>query len=227
MITEKKRPATSLKEQTLIPVIETGNELLIDAQLLHQRLQIQTRFDTWITRRIKEYGFVENLDFRSNLSKSPKLFGRPRKEYHLTIDMAKELAMVERTAPGRMIRQYFISVEKEYRAKRLYGQTATLTELRKKVPTIDFMGRQLYQYRSARRVLGYSAKSSGSYAKRYYPTQFAKINGRLYVSEEYVKLMIQRATVRRWQAVVKEAKPIALPQGFGQLDLFNQNAPAL
>ena len=227
MITEKKRPATSLNEQ-LIPVIENDrNELLIDARLLHQRLQIQTKFTMWIERRIQEFGFIEGMDYFPNLGNSVNIFGKRRKEYQLTLDMAKELAMVERTAPGRMIRQYFISVEKEYRAKRLYGQTATLTELRKKVPTIDFMGRQLYQYRSARRVLGYSAKSSGSYAKRYYPTQFAKINGRLYVSEEYVKLMIQRATVRRWQAVVKEAKPIALPQGFGQLDLFNQNSPAL
>ena len=225
MITEKKRPATSQNEQTLIPVIETGNELLIDAQLLHQRLQIQTRFDTWITRRIKEYGFVENLDFRSNLSKSPKLFGRPRKEYQLTLDMAKELAMVERTAPGRMIRQYFISVEKEYRAKRLYGQWTTLTELRKKVPVMDFMGKRLYLHSALRRALGYKG-SSGS-EKRTYGSQFAKINGRNYVSEAYAKLLLMRVSMRNQRRITLSSKPVALPAGFGQLSLFNDENTAL
>ena len=208
------------QEQMLMPVIEHGHELLIDARLLHQKLQSKQQFIDWIKNRIKEYGFVENLDFFINLRKSPKLFGRPRKEYHLTLDMAKELAMVERTAPGRMIRQYFIGIEKEYHAKRLYGKGTTLTELRKKVPTIDFMDRKLYLYREAKRALGYSVKSGISpTTRKHYGSQIVRINNRIYISEEYLKLMIHRATARQWKEVVKTTKPVALPEGFGQLSL--------
>jgi phage anti-repressor protein len=63
---------------------------------------------------VKEYGFVEGLDFYSNLSKTPN--GRAPIEYQLTIGMAKELAMVEKTDIGRRIRQYFIKVEEHTRA---------------------------------------------------------------------------------------------------------------
>ena len=225
MFTEKKRPATSLNEQ-LIPVIENDrNELLIDAKLLHQKLQVQTRLNDWITRRIKEYGFVEGIDYYSNLSNSVNIFGKRRKEYHLTLDMAKELAMVERTAPGRMIRQYFIGVEKEYRAKRLYGQWTTLTELRKKVPVMDFMGKRLYLHSALRRALGYKG-SSGS-EKRTYGSQFAKINGRNYVSEAYAKLLLMRVSMRNQRRITLSSKPVALPAGFGQLSLFNDENTAL
>jgi len=85
-----------------------------NARDLHAALQVETRFDTWFSRRVKEYGFVEGNDFCSILSKSP--VGRPSTEYHLTLDMAKELAMVERTDVGRRVRQYFIQVELHTRA---------------------------------------------------------------------------------------------------------------
>ncbi|EOZ5548711.1 antA/AntB antirepressor family protein, partial [Escherichia coli] len=65
--------------------------------------------------RLNEYGFVENLDyilFSPNLAKTP---GRRRKDYHLTLDTAKELAMVERNEKGRQIRRYFIECEKKFR----------------------------------------------------------------------------------------------------------------
>ena len=62
-------------------------------------LGVQTAFRDWISRRIEEYGFVDDKDFCSFLSESQG--GRPAKEYAITIDMAKELAMVERTEKGR------------------------------------------------------------------------------------------------------------------------------
>ncbi|MFQ3503199.1 antA/AntB antirepressor family protein [Escherichia coli] len=103
----------------LIPVFEgtISNEptLLVNARDLHGFLEVGKDFSNWIRARLNEYGFVENLDyilFSPNLAKTP---GRRRKEYHLTLDTAKELAMVERNEKGRQIRRYFIECEKKLR----------------------------------------------------------------------------------------------------------------
>lgn len=93
----------------------TGNlngesQSLVNANDLHTVLGVETRFDTWFQRRIEQYGFSEQLDFCSNLSKS--IFGRPKTEYHLSLDMAKELCLVENTEQGKKARRYFIEVEK-------------------------------------------------------------------------------------------------------------------
>lgn len=82
-----------------------------NARDLHQFLEVATRFNDWIAARINEYGFVEDKDFYSFFSKTPE-GGRPAKEYAITIDMAKELAMVERNEKGKQARQYFIECEK-------------------------------------------------------------------------------------------------------------------
>jgi len=77
---------------------------------LHAFLEVQTAFKDWIARRIADYGFEDGKDFRSFLSESQG--GRPAKEYHGTIDMAKELAMVERNEKGKQARLYFIECER-------------------------------------------------------------------------------------------------------------------
>ena len=70
-------------------------------------------FSTWIKSRIEKYGFVENEDFEvfPNFGENPN-GGRPTKEYAITLDMAKELAMVENNEQGRIARKYFIECEK-------------------------------------------------------------------------------------------------------------------
>ena len=64
--------------------------------------------------RIEEYGFEEGKDFSPISGKSTG--GRPSKDYRISLDMAKELAMVERNEKGRIIRRYFIECEKRLRA---------------------------------------------------------------------------------------------------------------
>ncbi|TDX21636.1 anti-repressor protein [Modicisalibacter xianhensis] len=88
----------------------------VNARDVHAELQVGKDFSTWIRDRIDEYGFVENQDFviiPQNRGKIGR--GRPRKEYAVTIDMAKELGMVERSERGRMVRRYFIECEKKLR----------------------------------------------------------------------------------------------------------------
>lgn len=67
---------------------------MIDARSLHGWLGVSDRFHQWVSRRVTEYGFEEGSDFCTNVCKTG---GRPRTDYLLTVDMAKELSMVERT----------------------------------------------------------------------------------------------------------------------------------
>lgn len=98
----------------LVPVFSgsINNEpaQLVDARGLHGFLSIDTDFRKWVARRIEEYGFQEDEDFRSFLGESSG--GRRSREYHLTLDMAKQLAMVERNEKGRQARRYFLECEK-------------------------------------------------------------------------------------------------------------------
>ncbi|CTR26713.1 TPA: antA/AntB antirepressor family protein [Escherichia coli] len=104
----------------LIPVfngtISNETALLVNARDLHTFLDVGKRFASWIVERITEYGFVENQDFMIISQVREKIGrGRPAKDYHLTLDTAKELAMVERNEKGRQVRRYFIECEKRLR----------------------------------------------------------------------------------------------------------------
>lgn len=107
----------------LIPVfngtITNETALLCNARDLHAFLGVKKVFAAWITNRISEYEFIENQDYilLSNLGKQTSgRGGHNRKDYHLTLDTAKELAMVERNEKGRQIRRYFIECEKKLRS---------------------------------------------------------------------------------------------------------------
>lgn len=88
---------------------------MFDARALHEWLGVRDKFGMWMSRRIEEYGFEAGSDYCAELRKSPSGRGRPRQDYLITIDMAKELSMVERTDKGRETRRYFIQMEKAAR----------------------------------------------------------------------------------------------------------------
>ncbi len=104
-----------------------GNEeqYVVSARDLHEKLAVKRDFSNWIKGRIEKYGFLENEDFvkltvrQNGRSGNHGLFdGSDKIEYFLTLDMAKELAMIENNKIGRSIRKYFIEVEKRYRELR-------------------------------------------------------------------------------------------------------------
>lgn len=105
----------------LVPVFSgsfnTQTELLCNARDLHKALQVRRDFSNWIKGRIEEYKFFENQDYilirQNGRIKTGRGGDRRSKEYHLTLDMAKELAMVEKTEAGRQVRKYFIECERE------------------------------------------------------------------------------------------------------------------
>ncbi len=83
----------------------------VDGRKLHLVLENATRFDVWISRKIEDFNFEENSDFCTNLIESSG--GRPATEYTISIDMAKELCMLERSEIGRATRKYFIECERQ------------------------------------------------------------------------------------------------------------------
>ena len=82
----------------------------VNARELHEFLENGDKFATWIVDRINQFGFLENQDFVTFSENSEKC--RPRKEYALSLDMAKELCLVERNEKGKQARQYFIECER-------------------------------------------------------------------------------------------------------------------
>lgn len=110
------------------------------ARDLHQFLEIGSEFSHWF-KRMCEYGFSEGTDFSPFLTESSG--GRPAQDAQLTIDMAKEICMLQRNERGKQARQYFIQLEKDWnspekvmaralqiadkRIKRLETENASLT----------------------------------------------------------------------------------------------------
>lgn len=81
---------------------------------LHEALEVKTAYKDWFPRMC-EYGFTEGEDYCSILSdRSDGLPGKPRTDHQITISMAKELCMLQRTERGKQCRQYFISVEEAW-----------------------------------------------------------------------------------------------------------------
>ncbi len=85
----------------------------VNARELHAFLESKQEFANWIKDRINQYDFIENQDFAvfDKIIKNPQ-GGRPTKDYALSLDMAKQISMVERNEQGKKARQYFIECEK-------------------------------------------------------------------------------------------------------------------
>lgn len=96
-------------ENELIKISKNENgELLVSARDLHEFLEIKTEFRKWMLRMI-EYGFEENIDFVKVTQKCPtSSTGQNKVNYALKIDMAKEIAMIQRNDKGKVARLYFI-----------------------------------------------------------------------------------------------------------------------
>ena len=97
--------------------VETNenNEPIVGGRELHEALEIKTPYTQWF-ERMCEYGFVENIDYCTVSQKCEIANGGYQNKYNhaIKIDMAKEIAMIQRSEAGKKVRQYFIQVEKDY-----------------------------------------------------------------------------------------------------------------
>lgn len=117
-----------------------NQEPVISARDLHQFLEVNTHYKDWFPRMC-EYGFIDGQDFCSFLSESTG--GRPSMDHLISLSMAKELCMIQRTEKGKMARQYFIAIEKEYNtpekimARALIIADQAITELKLQNSTLS------------------------------------------------------------------------------------------
>lgn len=97
----------------LIKINYETEQPTVSARELHDQLNIGTKFTTWF-ERMKEYGFAEGSEFFPELGETSEQGGRPAVDYSISIDMAKQICMIQRTPEGKQIRQYFIDLEKAW-----------------------------------------------------------------------------------------------------------------
>lgn len=104
---------------------EQGNSV-VSGRDLHEFLEVNTQYTKWFNR-MAEYGFTENVDFAVIVKNvyDDTAFGKTRKitDHALTLDMAKEISMIQRTEKGKQARRYFIEVEKAFKEQYRLPQT--------------------------------------------------------------------------------------------------------
>ncbi len=108
-----------------------------DARTLWQWLGTKTKFNDWIKRRIEEYTFIQENDYSfllkngENSETTGTIRGRSQKNYAITLDMSKQLCMLENTDKGKQVRKYFIECEKTHIAaqQRQVTLTASIAEI--------------------------------------------------------------------------------------------------
>ena len=110
----------------LIPIRTNNDNPAVLGRDLHAFLEVTTPYDKWFPRMVA-YGFDDEKDFSTFLSESTG--GRPRQDHILTLDMAKEISMIQRTDKGKQARQYFIECERQAKAPKIDGNTITRLEL--------------------------------------------------------------------------------------------------
>lgn len=94
--------------------LNDNQEPVVSGRQLHEALEVKTEYKKWFSR-MTEYGFNENEDFLKVTQKClTSSTGQNTTDHVIKLDMAKEIAMIQRTERGKQVRQYFIQVEKDF-----------------------------------------------------------------------------------------------------------------
>lgn len=101
----------------------TGNNLIsvnfdtltVSARDLHEKLEVKTKFATWFPR-MADYGFNENIDYKTCYPKMGSEIhgGQNMIDYEISVEMAKQICMLQRSSKGRQYREYFLAIEKAW-----------------------------------------------------------------------------------------------------------------
>ncbi|WP_155971650.1 phage antirepressor KilAC domain-containing protein [Streptococcus ruminantium] len=95
--------------------VNDNQEPVVSGRQLHEALGVNSNYTTWFDR-MTEYGFTENEDYvlLSNFGNQTGRGGHNKVDHVIKLDMAKEIAMIQRTDRGKQVRQYFIQIEKDF-----------------------------------------------------------------------------------------------------------------
>lgn len=95
--------------------LNDNHEPVVSGRQLHEALGVNSNYTTWFDR-MADYGFTENQDYilLSNFGNQTGRGGHNKVDHVIKLDMAKEIAMIQRTERGKQVRQYFIQVEKDF-----------------------------------------------------------------------------------------------------------------
>ncbi|HEA7924308.1 TPA: antA/AntB antirepressor family protein [Campylobacter coli] len=196
----------------LIP-LRHNNQIL--ARDLHFFIDAKRQFANWINERIENYDFIENQDYAIELVYTK---GRPRKEYYITLDMAKELCMVENNEKGRQARRYFIECEK--RLKNIEAEQMQKLAFRQSLGYKSQLKQQKQKYENEIKALKYDLehKKELSFKRKLSKEELLELRkilardyGMICIKEwefEFLaeKIALESTKMTTWDAVVKKLK---------------------
>ncbi|EOA4065010.1 antA/AntB antirepressor family protein [Campylobacter coli] len=186
-----------------------------NAREIFQFLNSEQEYANWIKNRISHYNFIENQDYIIELVYTK---GRPRKEYYVTLDMAKELCMVENNEKGRQARRYFIECEK--RLKNLEQEKMQKLAFRQSLGYKSQLKQQKEKYENKIKALKYDLehKKELSFKRKLSKEELLELRkilardyGMICIKEwefEFLaeKIALESTRMTTWDAVVKKLK---------------------
>ncbi|MDN80354.1 phage antirepressor Ant [Campylobacter coli] len=186
-----------------------------NAREIFQFLNSEQEYANWIKNRISHYNFIENQDYIIELVYTK---GRPRKEYYITLDMAKELCMVENNEKGRQARRYFIECEK--RLKNLEAKQMQKLAFRQSLGYKSQLKQQKEKYENKIKALKYDLenKKELSFKRKLSKEELLELRkilardyGMICIKEwefEFLaeKIALESTRMTTWDAVVKKLK---------------------
>lgn len=122
-------------EEVIKVTTNSKGKKLVSARDLYNFLEVKSRYNDWINNRIKKYEYLEEIDYTKILVQCVR--GQNEYDYAITLDMAKELSMVENNKKGKEARKYFIAMEREVSLlkeenKKLYDVATSTKELKER-----------------------------------------------------------------------------------------------
>ncbi|HAN0617629.1 TPA: antA/AntB antirepressor family protein [Campylobacter coli] len=186
-----------------------------NAREIFQFLNSEQEYSNWIKNRISHYNFIKNQDYIIELVYTK---GRPRKEYYVTLDMAKELCMVENNEKGRQARRYFIECEK--RLKNLEQEKMQKLAFHQSLGYKSQLKQQKEHYENKIKALKYDLekKKELSFKRKLSKEELLELRkilardyGMICIKEwefEFLaeKIALESTRMTTWDAVVKKLK---------------------
>ncbi|WP_144669870.1 antA/AntB antirepressor family protein [Campylobacter jejuni] len=186
-----------------------------NAREIFQFLNSEQEYANWIKNRISHYDFIENQDYIIELVYTK---GRPRKEYYVTLDMAKELCMVENNEKGRQARRYFIECEK--RLKNLEQEKMQKLAFHQSLGYKSQLKQQKEHYENKIKALQYDLEKKNELSFKRKLSQKELLELRKILAKDYdmvcikewefeflaEKIALESTRITTWDAVVKKLK---------------------